>query len=87
MIFRVALFITLLAIFYNYCKEESNTNQFRGPNDINKIEVPNEFSPTFMDYSNTAVNLTMDSSGHNISDYFQLNYSEFGINNPLPKNY
>lgn len=47
MIIRLALFISLIAIFYYYCKDGSSLNQFREPNDINKIEVPVEISPRF----------------------------------------
>ena len=46
MIFRVALFISLLALFYYYCKESGTSNQHRESNDINMIEVPVEANPT-----------------------------------------
>lgn len=60
MIIRVALFLALVAVFYYYCKEDSNSNQFRGPNDINMIEVPSELSPQIIESSNTAFNKTTD---------------------------
>jgi hypothetical protein len=53
MIIRVGLFITLLAVFYFYCTEDTNSSQFNAPNDINMIETPIEISPSLMEKSNT----------------------------------
>ena len=61
MIIRVGLFITLLAVFYFYCKEDTKSNQFRGPNDINMIKIPEGISPSFMENSNTNVSDLNDS--------------------------
>ncbi len=69
MITRVALFITLLAVFYFYCKEDSKSNQFRGPNDINMIEIPQEISPSFMENSNTNFSVLSDSIYFLSSEY------------------
>ena len=44
MIIRFSIFISLLALFYYYCKDDSS-NHLRQPNDLNLIEVPSEFSP------------------------------------------
>jgi hypothetical protein len=60
MIIRVALFLTLVSMFYFYCTDDSDSNQFRGPNDINMIEVPSELSPRIIESSNTAFNTTQD---------------------------
>ncbi len=69
MITRVALFITLLAVFYFYCKEDTKSNQFRGPNDINMIEIPQEISPSFMENSNASFSDLNDSIYFLSSDY------------------
>lgn len=54
MIIRATLFLTLLALFYYYCNDDNKSNQFRGPNDINMIEVPQDIAPSFMENTNTA---------------------------------
>jgi len=46
MINRFSIFVSLLALFYYYCKDDSS-NQFRQPNDINLIEIPDEISPAY----------------------------------------
>ena len=46
MIIRFSIFVSLLALFYYYCKDDSS-NQFRQPNDINLIEIPEEISPSY----------------------------------------
>jgi len=66
MITRIALFISLLALFYYYCKNDAET-QIRQPNDLNQIEVPSEISPLF-DFENLPEgSLSTDSSHHLIS--------------------
>jgi hypothetical protein len=60
MILRLALFLTLVGLFYYYCADEDSSNDFRSPNDINMIEVPDEFSPRFIDDSQTAFSRTPD---------------------------
>lgn len=62
MIIRIALFITLLAIFYFYCTEDNPTNQLRGPNDINRIEIPAELFPDYINHSRTTTNAVGDST-------------------------
>ena len=44
MIIRFSIFLTLLALFYYYCKDDS-ANNLREPNDIKLIEVPEQISP------------------------------------------
>jgi hypothetical protein len=85
MIVRIALFITLLATFYYYCREDSNSNQFRGPNDINMIEVPKELSPVYFDPSVTAQNFSGDSSYlfPSESEFIFVNYSNAGLRSSL----
>lgn len=60
MIIRGALFLTLVSMFYFYCTDDSDSNQFRGPNDINMIEAPSELSPPIIENSNTAFIPTQD---------------------------
>lgn len=62
MIFRFALFISLLSLFYYYCEEDSSTNYFREPNDINMIDVPVEISPTLKYESIPETSIEYDSS-------------------------
>lgn len=76
MIIRVALFLTLVAVFYHYCKEDNNSNQFRGPNDINMIEVPGEISPVFMENSNAVT--------YDFADSIYFLSSEHSLNNASP---
>jgi len=48
MLIRFALFLSLLALFYYYCKDETTTNQLREPVDLNMIDVPGQrLSPSF----------------------------------------
>lgn len=66
MITRIALFISLLALFYYYCKNDAET-QIRQPYDLNQIEVPAEISPLF-DFDNSPErSLNTDTSNHLIS--------------------
>jgi len=69
MIIRVALFLTLLAVFYHYCNEDNASNKFRGPNDINMIEVPNDISPSFIEKSDAVTQRLIDSTFFLSSDY------------------
>lgn len=62
MIIRIALFLTLLAIFYFYCREDNTTHQFRGPNDVNMIDVPAEIFPDNRNHTDPTTNIRGDSS-------------------------
>ena len=70
MIIRVALFISLIALFYNYCNEDGLTNQQREPDDINMIEVPVELSPTYNYESIPEAAIQTDSSQYIMSVYY-----------------
>lgn len=61
MIIRFVFFISLLALFFYYCKNDSG-DQFRQPNDINLMEVPNEISPTFQYDTQPEKTMLLDSS-------------------------
>lgn len=87
MIIRVALFLTLVAVFYHYCREENSSNQFRGPNDINMIEVPQELSPVFMENSNTIAYDFADSIYFLSSEYSSTDKVSIRINDIPLKNY
>ena len=86
MIIRVALFLTLVAVFYHYCREDNTSNQFRGPNDINMIEVPQEISPVFMENANTVAYDFADSIYFLSSEYSLLEASPIRIQNTSLKN-
>jgi hypothetical protein len=43
---RITLFISLLTLFYIYCRQDASVNNYRETNDINMIEMPAEISPT-----------------------------------------
>ena len=62
MIIRVALFISLLALFYNYCNEGNSSSKLREPNDINRMELPSELSPIYNYDSSPETFISMDSS-------------------------
>lgn len=62
MIIRIALFITLLALFYFYCREDNTAHQLRGPNDINLIDVPAELFPDFMSQPDVTKSVRNDST-------------------------
>jgi len=86
MIIRGALFLTLVALFYHYCREDNTSNQFRGPNDINMIEVPQEISPVFMDNPNTVAYDFADSIYFLSSEYSSLRASALRIQDISLKN-
>ena len=70
MIIRVALFISLVALFYSYCNEDGLSNQQREPDDINMIEVPVELNPTYNYESIPEAALQPDSSRYILTTYF-----------------
>ncbi len=45
MAIRVTLFISLLAIFYSYCKDDGSEGVYNEPNDLNSLEVPVQSYP------------------------------------------
>ena len=46
MLIRIALFITLLALFYYYCQNDSSTSQMPALEDVNMNDIPkNEIYP------------------------------------------
>lgn len=48
MIIRIAFFISLLALFYYYCKDGDNSiNPYRETNDVNMIQVPDRINPAY----------------------------------------
>lgn len=87
MIIRIALFFTLLAGFYYYCNEDNNSKQYRGPNDINMIEVPREISPSFIENPQTASNKTLDSSYFFTNEFSEQKMPAFSIPYSSLKNY
>jgi len=87
MIIRATLFLTLLALFYYYCNEDNKSSQFRGPNDINKIEVPQDFAPSFMQNNTTANNHEEDSVYFLTSENVPLSNPILSHEEFLPKNY
>jgi len=68
MIIRVALFISLLALFYNYCNEGNSSSKLRQPNDINMMEVPLELSPIYNYDSSPETSISIDSSIYYMSN-------------------
>ena len=62
MIFRIAFFISLVALFYYYCQDGGAENQRRESNDINMIEVPVESSPVMQNESGPEALINSDSS-------------------------
>ena len=67
MMIRVALFISLVALFYYYCKEDNSAYYYSAPNEINKNEVPVEISPSFQYELIPEATLKPDSSVYTIS--------------------
>ena len=61
MLFRIALFISLVALFYYYCNNDGSSVNYRVPNDINMIEVPKEFYPTSIIKSTPEASIKIDS--------------------------
>lgn len=59
---RVALFISLVALFYYYCKEDNSASYNRAPNHINMIDVPEEISPSSLYEYIPEASLKSDSS-------------------------
>ena len=82
MIIRVALFLTLLAVFYHYCNEDNSSNQFRGPNDINMIEVPKEISPIFMENASNLVHNYRDSMYYSLTDNLPITQGSLSNREP-----
>ncbi|MCK5368927.1 MAG: hypothetical protein KAQ62_10255 [Cyclobacteriaceae bacterium] len=87
MIFRVTLFISLLSLFYYYCKEDGSTNQYREPNDINMIEVPLELGPTFKYESIPAASIEFDSTDYLISSHYTDSELASGLLSSVSQNY
>lgn len=67
MLLRIALFISLLALFYNFCKKENSTNNFREENELNFIEIREDFSPQINFNSTVEGGKELDSIRNNIS--------------------
>lgn len=67
MIIRVAIFISLVALFYNYCNDENSYRNMRDANDINMMEVPSELSPIYNYNSSPTAYTLKDSSIYFIS--------------------
>jgi hypothetical protein len=86
MIFRIALFISLIALFYHYCKEDSSANRYREPNDINMIEVPLELGPTFKYESIPEASVEFDSSIF-VSSHHTNFYLTSGLLSSVSQNY
>jgi hypothetical protein len=61
MITRVALFISLVALFYNYCKEGNSGNNSRQPNEINMQELPADYNRMHYYDSVNKVSVSSDS--------------------------
>jgi len=53
MITRVALFISLLALFYNYCKDGESGTNYPQQNEINLQKLPAEYEQT-QDYDSVS---------------------------------
>lgn len=86
MILRIAIFISLIATFYYYCNDDSQASQMRGPNDLNKIEVPEEISPTFQSFPTANVNVERDSAELGYGEYTTSKYPTIYLFSSLPKN-
>jgi hypothetical protein len=87
MIIRIALFITLLAIFYFYCREDNTAHQLRGPNDINLIDVPAELFPDFMSHPHVTTTVRNDSPLYRLTAVQPLvDDNSISINHPAQNN-
>ena len=86
MIFRVAFFISLIALFYYYCKEDSSANHYRESNDINMIEVPLELGPTFKYESIPKASNEFDSSLYISSHHTNFDLAS-GLLSSVSQNY
>ena len=86
MIIRFAFFISLVALFFYYCKDDSG-DQFRQPNDINLLEVPNEIYPTFQYDTEPEKTMLLDSSIHFISVNQPYPASSDLLFSAFPQNY
>ena len=87
MMIRVALFISLVALFYYYCKEDNSANYYRAPNEINMIEVPVEIRPSLQYELIPEATLKSDSSAYSLivqPTYFE---SSSRLLSSVPRNY
>ena len=66
---RIALYIVLIALFYAYCSEDTSSRQLRGPNDVNRIEVPQEMYPEYQNHTQAKYMANHDSLQHWLSTY------------------
>lgn len=68
MLIRIALFITLLALFYYYCQDDSSTIQSPVLEDVNMNDIPkNEIYP-MLEYELIPESIThMDSTRYFVS--------------------
>ena len=73
MVLRFSIFFSLLALFYYYCKNDSS-DHLRQPNDINRIEVPEELSPAFYNNDYSGNSMRIDSA---ISISFSMEEPKF----------
>lgn len=86
MITRLALFISLLALFYYYCKDDSGEIQ-RQNNDINLIEPPTEMYPGIDREFSPETIINSDTSNHLISERVQYTYPTGNQIIPVAQNY
>lgn len=86
MIFRVALFISLIAIFYYYCQDGGTSNQHRESNDINMIEVPVETNPAMQYESIPEAALNFDSIYYFSAKHTESDLSSMFLSSP-PRKY
>ena len=86
MIIRVALFISLVALFYNYCDDGNSINKSRQPNDLNMIDVPAELIPQHNFDSSLEASLLRDSSVSYISAHALSNDFSFPFQNDITTN-
>ena len=87
MMIRVALFISLVALFYYYCKEDDSANYYRTPNEINMNEVPVEISPSLKYELMPQSTLNTDSSVYTISTRSAHFDSASGLLSSISQNY
>ena len=87
MINRVALFISLVALFYYYCKEDNSANYYHAPNEINMNEVPVEISPSLKYKLMPQSTLNPDSSVYAVSARSAHFDSASGLLSSISQNY
>ena len=87
MIIRVSLFISLVALFYYYCKEDNSAYYYHAPNEINMNEVPVEISPSLKYKLMPQSTLKPDSSVYAISARSTHFDSASGLLSSISQNY